>query len=163
MQFLIFSDSHGNYRPMAEVIRRHPEVRTVLFLGDGLADLEQLYPLFPQHTFRAVRGNMDFLAREAEDLSLFSLFSCRVLMMHGHTHGVKGGVGGALCEAKRQGARVLLYGHTHQPENRYLPEEEIYLFNPGSIGRPHDGIPRYGLLDILPNGSLMLSHGELKR
>ena len=106
---------------------------------------------------------MDFLAREAEDLSLFSLFSCRVLMMHGHTHGVKGGVGGALCEAKRQGARVLLYGHTHQPENRYLPEEEIYLFNPGSIGRPHDGIPRYGLLDILPNGSLMLSHGELKR
>ncbi len=162
MQFLIFSDSHGNHFPMVEVIRRHPEVKNVLFLGDGLADIERLYALFPQHEFRCVRGNMDFfIMREAEETDLFELYSCRVLMMHGHTRGVKGGTSAAEKDAVHSRARVLLYGHTHLPECRYLSEEELYVFNPGSIGRPRGGKPSYGLMDILPDGSVMLSHGEL--
>lgn len=163
MQFLIFSDSHGNHFPMVNVIRSHPGVNTVLFLGDGLADIERLGALFPRHTFRCVRGNMDFFAMcEVEDESVFSLFSCRVLMMHGHGCGVKGGTAAAEKRAIDVGARVLLYGHTHLPECRYLSEAGLYVFNPGSIGRPRGGKPTYGLMDILPDGSVMLSHGEIK-
>lgn len=162
MQFLIFSDSHGNYFPMLRVISQHTDIRHVLFLGDGLADIEHLYAHFPQHEFRCVRGNMDFFAmREAEDSSLFSLYSCRVLMMHGHTRGVKGGTAAAEKDAVQAGAKVLLYGHTHDPEQHYLSEEGLYVFNPGSIGRPYSGRPSYGLMDILPDGSVMLSHGEV--
>lgn len=162
MQFLIFSDSHGNHFPMVEVIRRHPEVKSILFLGDGLADVERLFSMFPQHHFRCVRGNMDFfIMREAEDCDLFELYSCRVLMMHGHTRGVKSSTAAAVKDAVNARARVLLYGHTHLPECRYLSEEELYVFNPGSIGRPRGGRPSYGLMDILPDGSVMLSHGEI--
>ena len=162
MQFLIFSESHGNHFPMADVIRRHPDVNTVLFLGDGLADVEHLKALFPRHIFRCVRGNMDFFVmREMEDESVFELFSCRVMMLHGHTCAVKGGTATAEKRALEAGARVLLYGHTHVPECRYLSEEALYVFNPGSIGRPYDGKPSFGLMDILPNGSVMLSHGTL--
>ena len=162
MQFLIFSDSHGNHFPMVDVIRRHPEVNTVLFLGDGLADIERLYALFPRHTFRCVRGNMDFFVmREAEDTDLFELYSCRVLMMHGHTRGVKGGTAAAEKDAVQVRAHVLLYGHTHVPVCKYISKDELYVFNPGSIGRPYGGKPSYGLMDILPNGSIMLSHGTL--
>ena len=162
MQFLIFSDSHGNHFSMVNVIRRHPDVQTVLFLGDGLADVERLYALFPHHTFRCVRGDMDFfIMREAEESAVFALFGCRVLMMHGHTRGVKGGTAAAEQDARNAGARVLLYGHTHVPECRYLSDKELYVFNPGSIGRPYGGKPSYGLMDILPDGSVMLSHGEV--
>lgn len=162
MQFLIFSDSHGNVFPMLRVILQHPDIRHVLFLGDGLADMEPLYTRFPQHEFRCVRGNMDSLTmREVEDSSLFSLYSCRVLMLHGHTRGVKGGTAAAAQDALQAGARVLLYGHTHIRDCRYLSADELYVFNPGSIGRPYSGRPSYGLMDILPDGSVMLSHGEV--
>ena len=147
---------------MVDVIRRHPEVNHILFLGDGLADVERLQALFPRHIFRCVRGNMDcFVMRAAEDESVFELFSCRVLMLHGHTRAVKGGTAAAEKRALDEGARVLLYGHTHVPECRYLSEEALYVFNPGSIGRPYHGRPSFGLMDILPNGSVMLSHGTL--
>ena len=163
MQFLIFSDSHGNHFPMVNVIRQHPDITNVLFLGDGLADVERLFAMFPQHVFRCVRGNMDFfIMREAEDTDLFTLFGCRVMMMHGHLAGVKSSTAVAEKRACEAGARVLLYGHTHRPECRYLSDEGLYVFNPGSIGRPYDGKPSYGLMDVLPDGSVMLSHGEVK-
>ena len=151
MELLIFSDSHGDHFKMAEIIRRHKEVSTVLFLGDGLADAERLFALFPRHTFRCVRGNMDyFVMREAEETEYFSLYGCGVFMLHGHTRGVKGGTGAAERDALRAGARVLLYGHTHELVCRYLSDDQLYVFNPGSIGRPYHGNPTYGLMDSLP-------------
>ncbi len=159
MQFLVFSDSHGRYDLMAQAVRRLAAVRHILFLGDGLADLEHLHETFPAHTIRAVRGNMDGLVHHIPDEDYFDLFSCRVMMLHGHRHAVKGGTAAAEGHALHAGARVLLYGHTHCPENRYLSDVGLYVFNPGSIGRPYDGRSSFGLLDILPDGSVMLSHG----
>ena len=63
--------------------------------------------------------------------------------------------------AKEAGADVLLFGHTHRPHEEYLSEEGLYLCNPGSIGRPSSGDPSFSILDILPNGSVCLSHGNI--
>ncbi len=163
MQFLVFSDSHGHSEGMASVIAADPTVRDVIFLGDGLSDLLPLRRRFPDHRFRTVRGNMDFLAAgfDTPDEDIFALYGLRVFLCHGHTLGVKGGTTTAEKYAKRAGARVLLYGHTHIPEERYLPEDDLYILNPGSIGRPHDGIPSFARLDILADGGVVLSHGRL--
>ncbi len=163
MQFLVFSDSHGHAEGMARVIAADPSVREVIFLGDGLSDLPALRRRFPEHRFRTVRGNMDFLAAgfDAPDEDLFELYGVRVFLTHGHLFGVKGGTSTAEKHASAQGARVLLYGHTHIPEERYLPNEDLLILNPGSIGRPRDGIPSFAVLSILPDGSVAASHGKL--
>ena len=59
MEFLIFSDSHGRKQAMEEAFRRQIRLPdAVLFLGDGLRDLDAND--FSPSTLFAVRGNCDF-------------------------------------------------------------------------------------------------------
>lgn len=162
MQFLVLSDSHGRADRLVSVCTAHPEIGTVLFLGDGLGDVALLRARLPHLTVRAVRGNCDGLALDvrAPEEDAFDLFGHRVFMMHGHRAGVKGGDGAARALALARGADILLYGHTHCPTEYYDPDGPLYVMNPGSIGAPPDGRPTYGILDILPGG-VVLSHGTL--
>lgn len=162
MYFLVFSDSHGHAWRMAEAIRLHPEVRQVLFLGDGLRDMREIADGFPALQVRCVRGNCDGLGEDAPLTDLFVLYGHRILLLHGHHLGVKSGPERAVRYAVQTGAALLLYGHTHHPESRYLPESGLYIGNPGSIGHPEDGCPVYGLLDVRPEG-MVFSHGRLPR
>ena len=52
-------------------------------------------------------------------------------MMHGHTHRVKTGYGGAIAAARQAGADILLFGHTHQAYAERL-EDGLWVMNPGS-------------------------------
>ncbi len=164
MQFLIFSDSHRWQVGLRRVLAEHPACKNVLFLGDGIEDFESLIPKYPNIHFRLVRGNCDPFSfdMQAPLEDSFSLYGVKVLMLHGHHYGVKGGLSAAEAHARAHGAKVLLYGHTHMPYSHYDSESGLYTFNPGSIGSPRMGRPpSFGLLDILPDGSLSLSHGTL--
>ena len=157
MDFLIVSDTHGRYERLAELLER-THADTVLFLGDGLRDLAVVPDDF---TLRAVRGNCDFFAPEDTPDERLEVFGAtRILMMHGHRYHVKSGLGAALAAAADSEADVLLYGHTHRAEERYLSEDGLLVVNPGSIGRPQSGDPSYAILDILPSGDVAVSHGE---
>ena len=163
MQFLVISDSHGRSDLLRAALDRTPDCKNVLFLGDGLADVAAVAPSFPDRSFRCVRGNMDApsLDLPAEEIDFFALYGNTVMMTHGHRFGVKGGIGTAVAYAGRRGARVLLFGHTHVPEDRFLPEEGMFVCNPGSLGRPADGVPHFGVLSLLPDGGALFSHGTL--
>ena len=164
LEVLIFSDSHGAYRQMRRVIENHPCASHVLFCGDGLRDVEALEKDFPKQVFVSVKGNCDGLLSyyDAPYERLFTLGELRVLMMHGHTHGVKGGYGVAAAYAASQGATILLFGHTHLPcEGKIsIGNEEIHFFNPGSIGCAYGSAPSYGVLTVKENGYLF-SHGTI--
>ena len=110
MQFLVFSDSHGNVSAMSAAIRRNPTIKSVIFLGDGLRDLQTLAQLHPTHIFRAVRGNCDGLSLAYPYEDTFTLFGTTVFLCHGHTLGVKSGLGAAVARAREAGAKVLLFG-----------------------------------------------------
>ena len=100
--------------------------------------------------FMAVRGNCDFLCDYPAE-GIFSYEGVRILMLHGHTRNVKHGTAALEAYARVQGVDLILYGHTHRAEDRYLPMEEgrpLRLFNPGSIGAGGRDIPRFGYLDI---------------
>ena len=157
MEILIFSDSHGDSHRMQRVIKTHPDATHVLFCGDGVEDLITLEAAFPKLVFLSVRGNCDgFSFSDIPTERAFTLFAHRFLMMHGHTHGVKGGYGVAAMYAAAQGADFLLFGHTHDPYEGWVDvgEKKIQLFNPGSIGKGS-----YGVLTIRENGCLF-SHGQ---
>ena len=160
MEILIASDSHGRFDNLRQMLLDHPNAKYLLFCGDGLRDVGAAVKEFPSVIVAAVRGNCDWLSDVPEEL-FFTVDGVRILMMHGHTYGVKGGMGAALSYAKERGAHVLIYGHTHKRHNEYVSESEITLFNPGSIAeRCSDGYS-YGVLEI-KEGEYLLSHGAVK-
>ena len=163
MQFLVFSDSHGERRYLLSALRRNPEIKHVIFLGDGLSDIEALRESHPSLHIRAVRGNCDGIALAYPDEDSFTLYGTTVFLCHGHTLSVKGGLDRAIYRAREAGAKLLLFGHTHEKAEVYLPDLELHVCNPGSIGRPRAGDPSFAILDILPDGSLSISHGSVSR
>ena len=94
----------------------------------------------------------------------------KLLLLHGQSRNVKSGLDDALLAAKANGANVLLYGHTHVPQEKYLPEGTmitstvsigpLHILNPGSLGASSDGKAHFGLIEIR-NGQLLTSLGVL--
>ena len=176
MIFIVVSDIHGRSDLLSEVLRTHRRADGVLFLGDGIRDISYAECTEGGRFFSGVRGNCDFslFFRGEYDFSeelLLTLSEYNVIMMHGHTLGVKSGIERAMIYASERGADVLLFGHTHTPIEKYYPEgteidgyrlkKPLWVFNPGSLGCSADGKHTYGLMQI-KNGQLLFSHGEIK-
>lgn len=166
MEFLIFSDSHGRKQAMEEAFRRQIRLPdAVLFLGDGLRDLDAND--FSPSTLFAVRGNCDFYLTGSsvptEDVLSFE--GHRILLCHGHTLFVKSGYGALISQAAKFDADIVLFGHTHEAYEETVPEgtliggksltRPMYLFNPGSIAQGS-----FGTL-VLKRDHVLFSHGSL--
>ncbi len=149
MRILIVSDTHRNFRALSNIIERHPESRTLLFLGDGLRELEDAELLYPEKQIIAVRGNCDW-ASFLPAVRLVTLADKRILMLHGDQHGVKGGLSTVRRLAEEQQADIVLYGHTHVADCAFL--DGRYYLNPGSPTSPRDGKASYAYLDLVPAG-----------
>lgn len=166
MKFLIFSDSHGHTSAMERALVRHRDADAVFFLGDGISDAEEISLRGDCPPVFRVLGNCDSslspYGMERRMYETYTLPGHRILLLHGHTAGARCGLSGLVVAAKEAGADIVLYGHTHIPAKTRIPEEEggpLCLFNPGSIGAPSDGIPRYGLLTI-QGDNILFSHGK---
>lgn len=176
MTLLILSDSHGRPDRIREAIARvKPD--GILFAGDGLRDLASCDLSTPLGacSLWAVRGNCDWMMSpviignsglEAEDEELIMVEGIRILLMHGHKYGVKGGLGSAIAHATRLDADILVFGHTHIPIELHLSPHHTYdislkkpltVFNPGSLG---DQGASFGTLTIR-NQQFLFGHGEL--
>ena len=162
-EFLILSDVHGARDRLARVRAASADVHAVFFLGDGLCEVRECFSALGMPPLYAVRGNCD-IGIPCEEELVISLGSHRILMLHGHTVGVKGGEGGLLALAHRHNADIVLYGHTHLRRESYLTRDEggpLWLFNPGSVGRPFDSPPSFGRLSVGDNGELLFGFGDI--
>lgn len=165
----VFSDSHGSSGALREAIELHRrDTDCFIFLGDGC---REAVPLLEDcgKAYQAVPGNCDmFVGGMPESLTL-DLGAARIFICHGHRYEVKGSLSALAAAARERGADIALFGHTHLRLERYLPPERdgerpLWLFNPGSISRPREGRPSYGIIDILRDGErldVLLSHAEL--
>lgn len=167
MEFLIFSDPHGRNERMLRAVARQPRKPDgVLFLGDGLRQMERGLlgdlPLF------AVRGNCDGFSplwEDVRDEELLHFAGHTLLLSHGATYGVKSGLAVLEAAAAQKGADLALFGHTHEPYlhtvsagellGGRLLDRPLYLFNPGSIA---DG--SFGHL-LLTEETVLFSHGRV--
>ena len=164
MTLLIVSDSHGRVDRLRSLFELHKNVDALIFLGDGLTDLDRAGVSDYRFTVFAVRGNCDgrtgsLTVLRAKDEMTFNFDGVSFFALHGHTRGVKGTLVNALYAAEANNADVLLYGHTHEPLSTYLPTGEynlnkpMHIFNPGSLAEYS-----YGLCEIR-NGQVLFSHG----
>ena len=178
MNALIISDSHGYPDRIERAIKaqkkilKRGEILTLFFLGDGLRDIYS--SLENEDTvIYSVKGNCDFgflcdpQGEEIPPSRLVNFGSLRIFMTHGHLFDVKSTLCRAEAEAIKQGADILLFGHTHNRTELYIPQgtlpcqdKRLAVFNPGSLGLPNFGAPSFGTLTI-KDGGFVLSHGDL--
>ena len=161
MKILVFSDSHSNAKNIEKALEIHGGVCDfVIFLGDGIRDIEYLKTKYSSLTFFVVKGNCDaFMANEYSNYSVLDLDGIKVLITHGHLFGVKSGYERISKAASELGASAAFFGHTHMPiDDIYDLDEEnrVRLFNPGSIG--YGGT--YGVVNT-SRGVLVCSHGKI--
>lgn len=146
MRILVLSDSHGRPDLLRRALEKEPTARTVFFLGDGLRDLEEIEPDFPDRRFYAVAGNCDWDCLGYPPLIETTVGGKRVVAAHGHRYDVRSGIDRLAAYARSRKADLALFGHTHAPLHVY--EDGLYVLNGGSIG--YGGT--YGIADITDTG-----------
>lgn len=132
VNILVFSDSHSGMsfmRYCMDTLR--PD--HVIHLGDHYEDGEALSREYPQARFHQVMGNCDAYRWDlsAPKVMHYDIGGVRFYMTHGHLHGVKSDDSSLISAARKTGAAIALYGHTHIPRCDRLTDG-LWVMNPGS-------------------------------
>ncbi len=137
---LVVSDSHGNDEALKELIN-NTQFDYMFFLGDKLADLENI----DAKNIYKVKGNWDF--GKNEPLSqIVEVEGVKFFVMHGHTFGVRFGMGYLIKEAEKEGVDVVCYGHTHNADNSNI--NGIMYLNPGAFSTLKGGKKTYAIIKV---------------
>ena len=165
-KIIAVSDSHGSSLNLIKLFKLHPDADCFIHLGDGAREFDSLCRRNSVIGY-SMLGNCDmpFACPRAESPhSVYTIGEKRFFMTHGHLYSVKSSRDVLISRAREicPEVDIILYGHTHVAENRYIsPESEndkgIYLINPGSISLPRDTrTPSYALIVI--EGSDMITN-----
>ena len=151
MRVVVISDSHGHGSVVDRIIRRESKADVVVFLGDVTSDIEDFTYEYTDKKFYIVSGNCDMFSSFPYS-TVANIGGVNVFMTHGHSLGVKSGIGDVMAAAKQSDCKIALYGHTHVPIIKY--EDGLYVVNPGSCARSREGGNSYAVIDIRENGIL---------
>lgn len=144
----VFSDTHGNTARMLEAVRDFRPDR-VFHLGDCVSDADRLSAFFPDIPLTCVRGNCDSPSA-AQASATVDLDGVRIFLTHGHEYGVKYSVDSLVYAAQEAGARLALFGHTHEALNVEIAG--VQLLNPGSAGLGRQ--QSWAVVSIFDNGGV---------
>ena len=181
MKIVIFSDSHGDSETMCGVVdKEKPD--TIIYLGDGIADAEQLNEKYPNIKMIKVLGGVDSDKEDEEWIKYIEICGKRFIITHGHTFirytyvdefkdyvqtdedRIKSRTD-MLKSISDNNADIFLHGHTHEPyiNRTQIAGKTCWIMNPGSIRRMYGTsyMPSYGLLKINESGILELQLVEV--
>ena len=131
MRILVISDSHRRRSALEAVemvCRSSNAPDLVIHLGDYIGDARYIRERISQPVI-VVPGNCDWSDEPEERVE--NLGGAVVLLLHGHTRGVKLSLMSLACLAQEKGVKAALFGHTHAPFLGY--EYGILLVNPGAL------------------------------
>ena len=162
MKILVLSDSHSALSFMRRCVSRvKPDA--MIHLGDFYEDAQTIAEENPHIPMHQVPGNCDLyrMVRFAPDILNYAVGGVELYMTHGHKHGVKYGIENLLREARKTGAKAVLYGHTHVADCHREPDG-LWVLNPGSCNYYGGSV---GLMEI-ENGGIrscrILEHNDLE-
>ena len=134
MKILVLSDSHSA-RSFMRLCITGTKPDAVIHLGDHLEDGTVMKEEFPQIPFYQVPGNCDRFRNilGLPETLVEKVCGVRLLMTHGHLHGVKQTLTHLLRDAYETNVQAVLFGHTHRS---YCTQEAdgLWVVNPGSCG-----------------------------
>ncbi len=153
MRIIVISDTHGNFKAIWDIVEKHKsDAQTIVFLGDGLRELEDVMTLYPELDFKYVAGNCDHLSM-AKRMDAFWADGKKIFFTHGDNCGVKHSTERLIGIATENHADIALFGHTHCGVAEY--HDGLYLMNPGSPSCPRNAKASYGIIDIVPSGVVL--------
>lgn len=158
MRIALISDTHGDLSGIPAIQAELGTVDALLHAGDHFADAPRIARLLnlPPEACHAVLGNCDAGSPGPEQLQL-ELGGVRILLVHGHRHGVKNGLLRITYAGAEAGARVVVFGHSHVPVIQEAGN--LLLVNPGSLTQPRwDGPPSAALLTINEDQQVRVEH-----
>lgn len=132
MNVLLLSDSHGHTLNLERALTAQKDCPLVVFLGDGLDDIEKMKARFPERSYIVVKGNCDLMG-DAETVAYKFVEGNTLVACHGHEFGVKRSLLPLLEKAESVRANVALYGHTHRSDAFYDSYSGVYAINPGAV------------------------------
>lgn len=145
MRAIVFSDSHGDVRPMEKALTAVSGFDAIIHLGDIERDAVWLERNYGRYPIYSVLGNNDFFSSRPTE-AVVELEGVRLYLCHGHTRAVRRGHESLIAAAKARECQAALYGHTHVPIDAV--ENGVKIFNPGSCSLPRNGLPTFGILEI---------------
>lgn len=145
-RILIVSDTHGKLDGLKKMLERTGTPDRLLHLGDSQGQHEMIKTL-ANCPVDIVRGNCDWDTALMQD-KMIEVGKYKIFMTHGHRYQVNFGTRTLEEEAKRRGADIAIFGHTHVP--LISQTKDVMLLNPGSISLPRqEGFAfTYMLLEI---------------
>ena len=134
MKILVLSDSHSG-RSFMRFCMQKVQPEQVIHLGDHYEDGTVMAEEYPHIRFHQVPGNCDRYRMDvpAPDILCYSIGGVKLLMTHGHKHGVKSDIHRVMADARERGAQAVLFGHTHSALC-FQAEDGLWVMNPGACG-----------------------------
>ncbi len=145
-KILVMSDSHGAMPYIKKIMEKEADHDMIFFLGDGVIDM-RLCTMNVYKPVVLIKGNNDM--RSSEELPeelILDVDGYRIMLCHGHRHGVKGSSAVYEQLARTRGCHVAMYGHTHRAF--YECHDGLHVFNPGSVFSSRS----YGIVETSENG-----------
>ncbi|MBR6078842.1 MAG: YfcE family phosphodiesterase [Treponema sp.] len=158
---VVVSDSHGDAKNLLTVIKDSQNCDCLIFCGDGISDLSMILGTVLASALQIhippvlafVRGNNDFQTFALKNPQSGSLTNInvppevvipvaghKIFATHGHLHGVYAGLKNLREAAKKHGADVAVFGHTHVAS--YSNSDGMLSLNPGSSRLPRENQPK---------------------
>ncbi len=156
-KLVILSDSHNNPDSIRAILKGEKTITAVIYLGDGMRDMEEVSAEHRGLRVYCVAGNCDFHAFEPRE-ALVAFEKVVVFYTHGHLYGVKYALNTICAAAKVRKAHVALFGHTHDAVSE--ERDGVLLFNPGTCMRGM-GTPTYGVITIEDGKVVSTEHKEV--
>ena len=153
MKVLIVSNTHGREQNLAEALEQTGPIDQLIHLGDVEGGAEHIRELAGDAPAAIIAGNNDFFC-DLPNERIFTLGGHRIFMTHGHGYFVHSGTLYLKREARKKGADIVMFGHTHKP---YMEEDnELLVLNPGSLSLPRQEghRPTYIVMEIADDGQI---------
>ena len=119
MKVLIVSDTHGREQNLAEALEQTGPIDQLIHLGDVEGGAEHIRELAGDAPAAIIAGNNDFFC-DLPNERIFTIGGHRIFMTHGHGYFVHSGTLYLKREARKKGADIVMFGHTHKP---YMEED----------------------------------------
>lgn len=150
MKIIVMSDSHNSFFSLNKIFFNY-HADLYLHLGDGERELNQIAIKYPEKQILHVKGNCDLMSFSEDELIFSPDDKYTVFAVHGHKYNVKHSLEPLKTAARKKGADILLYGHTHERFCSY--EDGLYIMNPGSVSCPRNSRkPSFGIIELTDSG-----------
>jgi len=142
MKILVVSDTHGMNGNLARAFDRVRPIDMLIHLGDSICNIDLIKEIVDCQ-IRIVSGNGDVYFKYPDE-DVFNIGRYKVFITHGHRHSVYMHLDTIKRAARKRGADILMFGHTHKPMVEY--DDGLYVVNPGSLTIPRQDGRRFSFV-----------------